>query len=81
MMNSIPKNSENTVIDKIKISLLLFVFFLAFLFSESTQKGEFVLPNSTITDIVDNKLPKIKLSGSDYKFVMNREEKTNNIGE
>ncbi|MGL5960699.1 MAG: hypothetical protein ACRCZ0_01920 [Cetobacterium sp.] len=47
---------ENVVMDKIKISLLFFVFFLAFLFSKTAQNNDFVPSNNTKIDIVNNKV-------------------------
>ncbi|MGL6099966.1 MAG: hypothetical protein ACRCZ9_01305 [Fusobacteriaceae bacterium] len=61
---------ENVVMDKIKISLLFFVFFLAFLFSKTTEDGDFVPLKNTVTDIVDNKS---HLVDGNPVFVVNKE--------
>ncbi|MGL5049885.1 MAG: hypothetical protein ACRC6E_04540 [Fusobacteriaceae bacterium] len=80
-MNSTPKNSENTVVDKIKISLLLIVLFIAFLFRKDTQNPLYVTQKSVETNISSSKTLKTSLNSSEGLFSRKREEKTNNIGE
>ncbi|MGL6023644.1 MAG: hypothetical protein ACRC0F_03435 [Cetobacterium sp.] len=63
---------ENVVMDKIKISLLFFVFFLAFLFSKTAQNNDFVPLNGTKIDIVNNKT---KLIDTNKSFVVNKGRK------